>query len=818
MRQSNGASQPDEDELDDMFDDGAQVPSGLEDIDLSEAAVLSTRLRNCYKNSKAENLAAFLKLGMDGRKKLRNYGKKTEAELRSIVLTLIRTAAHLNPVAANPRPFAKKLPPSYERLKGLAYPWKAITAQDWESYRTAVGVAGDTIVGEVAMQLGTRWPSRAGTEKVEEYLSLHYTSIPSLKRMGRVKLNTLALVVAYLAENPGFGKEAFACFEDLRAMPQLKCLSDVEVEILERRLFKAEREQVTLEELAVVHKVTRERIRQIEAGILDSIRDGRNGKRVTDLLDREASRIFSRLCLGEMVLPVHELANRCAVVFGFQQLAIYTEAPTLAAWLDKRFTRMGHLWVDSTVTDWVGIRARFASLEASRLPLPSQVLEQEFSATPQEVRAWCQITERGIWYEGYILSKMEARQRRAAIAHRLASARASQVVTTVQLLSHWPSPVRNVRGFERLLGYAIRSTPSLFLSSSQVAVPLHDRYAPAPLASNAVVMEERETEVNDTSSEANASEKLEQFVNEKGPLSLGDLKAQTGVLSDLLQLSEVSIAIYLTQNPTAFVRIAPGLYDTRNRWKEPSRIERARMRLLESNDVRRYCLSRYAGEPAGTLFPLWDHEQERRWLKWGESALERNLFTSLLSMSSPEEWREASPAERDYWKSRKTSARWWLPVPDFSGAPPNKPSVESVLLVAAVVRMQGGISWIRANNYLGATQVVERAGYSAIMFATALGFLEPNVPSGFVRMQAAPRMEEIWGEWLRLLTKCPRPTWNERFVAGMIDRAIESAQKGQLGWLRASDLRALRDSDETQELGSMSHETASRDDSDDIKI
>ncbi|MFT3783690.1 MAG: hypothetical protein QM790_16885 [Nibricoccus sp.] len=733
-------------------------------------------------------------MGSSNRFRLRNYGEKSEFELQGIVGTLMDSTTPDE--AIEPVVVLQDWEACLDGIEAHPKPWSLLGDEQWFLFQEKLGWAKDVLISEVAVHLDRKWPSKLKEECVGDYLAYDRAAVPTLERMGRVKLSTLACVLTHLVKNPNFGTEELADFDEMLRCPQLRSLDAMESDILWTRLLKPEPEQVTLEAIARQHGVTRERIRQVEASLLKSIKRSRFAEQVRNLRKRKEYDIFSQLADGELVISEGELLARTSSLSGAILLAIYIDFGSVREWLNSCFIKRNDCWTSTQSVDWEAIQERLSKLHEGRLPLPAAIVERDFGVDIQQLRAWGKITGKGIVYSGYLLSGRDANQRRAAIAHSLAVYHNLATQPYLSLVERWPLPNDPRKDLERAVVSAIRSAPSLFVSSSNSFVP---RFAstslvplpPAPCESSS--SGEQMVDSEDASSEMPSVERLDTWIQRKGPITVAELKSIREQWPEDARIAYSSLGVFLTQSRSIFMRLAPGLYERQKSYPDPERIEMARKKLLDPNQVKQYCLARLAGEEPSTLFPLWDNEQELRWIEWGEQNLSPVLHESLLNISRPDRWQPAgNEVQISRWAMRVKSARWLLPLAKFSDPPKIRPSIDDIIILGYSAKLRGSTSWIRANQLVGSGHVHERGGYVALALAVGFGFIEA-ASSPWKVHYAADNNSKVWERWENIITNHPHSCWDDPWIQAAMDEALQACEEKRRGWLTAADWRLIVD-------------------------
>lgn len=768
--------------------EGGGAPEGIASYPLEAFPDLPVRLRHCYEWSNCSSLGGFLALKTEGRFSLRNYGRKTEAALRSIVSNLAarnwysESALKAADSAGSNGKYSSE--PSFEILRAHEKPWNLITEEMWSAWGQRLKSKASLRVSDVASILELRWPGNMRSATLGDFIAVSLEEFSGLHRMGKVKMKTIVLSVAYSVYYDD--QPELDSIERILDLPALRNLDERERFILEKRLLVPERLQMTLEAVSREQGVTRERIRQVEKIILNRLKESACGTRIGQLLEASKADIFQRLSVGELYLTSEQLIAKEHEFGGPQLLAIYLEGRTLRAWLDARFFKIKDCWFCGTTEEWSTIERRLAGWRAEQLPLPEAVVAGSSNVTVREARSYFRCSGHAVPFEGYFLPSGNVLAKRSARLHAFIAAEAWSGKDPAFAAEACSEATGVGDGIDHARhGYrAIMSTPSLFLASPGAVVPIHQASPWRPTRIEFI------EDFEDTSNIPNAESKIVSVVRRIGPSTLNAAIEACGKDPNV-EVAPGSVGAIVSQS-RRFVRLAPGLYDVRDCANYPDRIEQARALMLNERDVRRYCFAKHSGEELASMYPLWDAEQEKRWALWGKSALASDVWGSLMVVSSPEEWPKGSALNYADWAQWKADGRWRYKVTWNDDLPTDIPSVRDVLLVAQYCRLVGHITWIRANHVLGATQVTERAGLSAVVLGVILGLVAPSGRTRWLSQRSHPEFDREWIDYENLLIADPELSWNNPIFQSRFSRASLRAASGELGWVEANEISVLR--------------------------
>jgi hypothetical protein len=769
--------------------EGERMPKWLSSYKLETHPDLNVRLLHIYETSGVDNLGDFLRFGTDKRFSFRNYGRMSEAFLRNVVSDLLLKFGHQGIDSDIPgESIADKGPigPSFDSLLASEKPWRLISSDVWDAWAKTLEPAVNRRISDIADLFRLPWPNNARDVVLSRFLGLALDRLDSIPHFGKKRKRTVVLAIAYAAMFPNEEGRQFGNAEEILQVPILRNLDKRERFILEKRLLTPEPLQVTLDVAGREQGVTRERIRQIETIILRQLRESSYRPKIAKLLENSKVDIFQRLAGGEHCLTEARLESVEDTFGGPLLLAVYVEGKTLRAWLDANFLKQACGWFSGTREEWQLLERRLRQWRAEQFPLPESVVAGSSNVTVREARAYFELTGVLIPFEGYFLPSATASNKRAVRLHSFASSQ--------NMFGHDPALI--AEAFARATiegdaaqhvrsGYkAILTTPTLFLASPGASVPI---YQGAPWREQFISLID---DADGSQSKTNESFLVE-MMRKCGPISLNNFADQCLATKERLGLAASSVGAMVSQS-VRFGRLAPGLYDLRELGSDSARITKGRELLLSERDVRRYCFAKQSGEDLVSMFPLWDFGQEMRWALWGKTELPPDVWGSLMAVSSPERWRLESESDRPEWLRRKAESRWRLKVSWHDDLPDDVPRLRDVLLVARCAKALGSMTWIRANYALGASQVNERIGMSAVILAVILGLIEPLGKSRWGIQRPNSAFEREWTTYENALLADPELTWQNSTIAERFAKASLHAASGELGWVETNEISVLR--------------------------
>jgi hypothetical protein len=257
------------------------------------------RLINCYEHCNYSDLYSFLKLG-EKRFKIRNYGKGSEEKLRQAITKRLEShGLEGSSVTAVNR--EKNYLTILEQLQKGKSAKKLISERDWDFIRKAIKdnfkESLSYPISKIALQIGMYWPLEGGPYANNSIHDLIDYSIPELfkiRSLGIKKVNTFVACVINVYTKGGI----VTCDNIEGAIQSLwesSNLSKKEQRMITLRYGIQEERKHTLEELAHLFEVTRERTRQIIKKAFKKIHYNPNFERLAPFILAQKNGIWNLL-------------------------------------------------------------------------------------------------------------------------------------------------------------------------------------------------------------------------------------------------------------------------------------------------------------------------------------------------------------------------------------------------------------------------------------------------------------------------------------------------------------------------------------------
>lgn len=533
-------------------------------------------------------------------------------------------------------------------------------------------------------------------------------------------------------------------------------------DILHRRYGLNGQPDETLEEVGQDYDVTRERIRQLEAGALRRLRTRITRAPIHHLLTETAAAQWAKLSVGDDWVTFKSLPDCRKRLDGHVLLAIKLMGLTLSGWLDRVAGRLTHGWCESAA-DVEAIRdaARAAKAALETLSIPRLAGDLAPAIEPRLLRAaWVLELGARLHLDYAVGDRVGPRLKRVIGLHTLlgrAPLGLEDQVLLAQYHRSYPDDVCNVRDAEIVM----QAAPHLFIQiiDGRWAALGEPGVPPTPGAAPTVRLQSSEES-------GTIGHALEQALAQRGLSRIGDLIQDADLILPENR-SVNSIGPVLLTRSDRFGRALPGVYGLIEQIPAPDDPLLGDLScLLNEDQARLFALGRYAGEPR-TAYPLWSMQAEERLCRWARHGAAPEVFNALLAVARPERWPNVH--DLDEWRDLKHRfGRFGLGFALRKERAYGRPDLDRVLAGAVLAEAEEGLSWISANRILG-HRVESYAGAGLLAVLALLGAVRTPLGDGFAwqrRHMPGPRLVEI-----------------RELLSG------ELSQKGQLDWKGPTGLR-----------------------------
>ena len=540
----------------------------------------------------------------------------------------------------------------------------------------------------------------------------------------------------------------------------------------------------TLEQIGQALRLTRERVRQIEAEGLGELR------RITSPRLPESIRLSSHeqwlaLVSSSDYLLARDLKVSMDMLSPWFLLALDLHGMTILEWLDEFAQKTDGGWISSEweIDKFDAVRRRYRARFADAR-FPCMLSELADGHTDNMVMAALAF-EGFSTYETYVIGtekRLTIRLRRAVHLHALLG-RIGRCMPILELVSLLVASSPKDRCSTRDCEIVMRQYSHLFLEVMEGVWAALGCVGDMP------------KEDSSTSIDGKLDQHSRRYLNTvrlprsgiaatiaaelalAGPTSLGELMSRAHEYLPAGR-SVSSVGVSMSQRKDVFCRVLPGVYALHHQVPSGAELLAAPPEyLLQEDQARIYALARRAGEPWGA-YPLWVPETEYLMCAWAQQLGKRELRDSLLAVAQFEKWPDQIGGEA--WQARAIRAGCFsLQFPMRTEAL-GVPSLDRVFAACLHVRDRGYISWVSGNRVLK-RRVSEYWSAGLIAILVAIGALEDAAPDWQEPHLPGP----ILDEWITHMESTRRKEgkldWDSHIGRTLIDRAVRAPVRG--GWV-----------------------------------
>jgi hypothetical protein len=572
-------------------------------------------------------------------------------------------------------------------------------------------------------------------------------------------------------------------------------------EILSRRFGLKGMSKQTLEEIGRDLKVTRERIRQVEAKELRRTRELCTRFPLAPQLDDERRRLAEKLFGNRVHAKRAEVEALCRKLDGHLDLAVELTGQRSVEWLmsDAHETTHGFLRQDADLQLFQECVDELVRRSADA-PMPRSLEAVTAGLDTQHAAAAVDIALGWHVAHGYVFRRRPGtRALRTAMLHGLLST-FGRPHGVADLLTRYHETAPRDLCSDRDLIIVMEAATHLFLEIEEARWAALGPYGepPAPAMRDLELAAAPDEEAIDDGTVASA---LERALRDRGPTRVGTL------IDDALDIlpsgrSPRSVGPTLLMNPSRFVRALPGVWALCEQIPDERELAGADNLdyLLNPTQARTYALARHAGEPWG-CYPLWTPTAEMRFCRWARRHGEPELLSSLLAIATIDAWPTAAEDKATWSDAKERGARFELcfePRQTYFALKPDR-----VLALALALDDHGTLGWITVNRILRyqacahiAAQVLGTLSLMGITVAPVEG-TPWQLPH-----QRGPRLAEWIGRLSELIHREGEVDWQHeelhgdgaQFVASAVNGSSELAveEMDELESLMADHRRAMQ--------------------------
>lgn len=563
-------------------------------------------------------------------------------------------------------------------------------------------------------------------------------------------------------------------------------LADRDRAVIERRYGFLTGKVETLEEIAFSYKLTRERIRQIEAKQLKRIGRTKLSKDLRTSFEREIASRLVRATEGLAYIKASEVPQVIRKLDAADRFAIDILYESREKFLSGLATRWRGNWLlpplvkDDLKEILKTVRTRLASI-----CLPAAMSEVAAGMPEDRVRAAIALDSDLSIVEGYVFAgRVGARALRTIGLHQCLVA-SGRFLEVSDLVSRYQRAAPNDKHS------SVRDAMIVMLMAPHLFLGVFDRHWHGVGDGGDVTKTlQARSDLADLGTDHDAPESanyegirvlLRRILRDRGPLRFVDLRERA--VRRLHGKSPHSVGpILLTSGD--FVRPLPGIYALPDQIPAASSILfEPPSFLLAEEQVRYLAEARYAGEAYGP-FPMWIPESEYALCRWARTNCNPDLFQSLLSVASIDRW-PVSTEEREHWSSlKRTHSRYCLAVPPRYPIRQLWPPLDRLLAACIVARQNKGLSWITANRVLK-RRLDAHVSPGLLALMVALGALE--APAHWQMFhKAGDRLTTVAESLSRCLHERGTLDWDSSAGKHLLEEDLTLARSGaSSGWVDA---------------------------------
>ncbi len=680
----------------------------------------STRLKNAISDAARRGLLPHASLheyaqagpdAMRAYESLSKIGNRLKSELEELLNNTIKRLAsstddileYLNPIQW----------PSTDYLFGPdETQWKARIAE-----LQRLDPAGEQHIKPAAFQIGLYWPDNLSTVRIRDFYGTHIDEALNFVRPGLTEAEFQAstqTLMTVLDECMQRRRQLTVTLDSKYIFRSLLgTLTLRESDVIDQRYGITDERRKTLQHIANRFGLTRERVRQIEASALETLKEP---LRLADLkLYLHASRnATAEVLLGsEHCASVKAIEERYGQLNGMTKLAVdCCHGGNILNYADANYKfHIDVYYMLDIPVERLGSELGTIESAIHRIDLPANLehVASQINVSTDAVRIYAASSQHMAIYRNCIYQgKLTPRTRRAINILHIAMTRfEGNAVPFNQLYSTYLSVFPEDQCSDRDLRIVFSSFGHLFINLTDAGYWIVNRYSllPRPESTSSL----RDSELYKPASKGTLQTALVELTNEIGPAPLLEIRKE--FTRRYPKWSRNSVFALLSDRPY-FIRMAPGVMGTVDSSCEPEDVERYEF-MFTKRQVLYYILARLSD--ARFDYPLWIPALEYAWCRWGEINLPRDLFNALLYVSNPHTW-AVSAHERDQWLSK---------IEQHSGkvafSPPpvpysKTPTLKKTAAVAFFAADKPTLSWMDINRVIG-RRIDDRVSlnYAALM-------------------------------------------------------------------------------------------------------
>ena len=705
--------------------------------ELSDQEVLMVRgmgkktLREIRDKTVEYLIQSLLRAGPPQEKGTEGYGKEFCTVARRIIESQIRVV--------NPSP----------KLLGL---WRAIILE--KNYT-------DLSIRHICFEAGAKWPGMKSVYSemsVGELLDCSWNELLQLKAFGKNKAEAFFRVLAFLASGCWAESKNKDPEEEMkRIITIFPGLKKIEAKVLEYRIGKDAKPK-TLEEIATINKITRERVRQIQKSALSKLRSERNLAAIDKFLTANEKKIWYLLGGVKGIISENDkfedLADQLPYKIRFS-IQVFTGSKVtgerfphaLRTFLNNRYKFVNGCWynvpIDPDEIEMLLFMLKGEFSAAQSMVLKKALIEKFSRFGEEKIEYALSMTEEIHSYHGYCSKQ------------KFTSAKKREVKLHVILahLSKGRSPVyfdkifayyQKLNPFERssysTLRHTLENCPTFFCRFSMhqwISAGRAEDFEHIYTAAENIEMQN--LTINYRKELTSQPRVIYDYLRREGVSKKAEILNETRAAGTAL--NTISLGFYL-EDHDCFLMFAPLLWGIRAKQSKKRFIEESRKKALDRTNYKAFILSKYA-EFDTRQFPLWDSIFEKELLLWAENGDESDHET--LSLLLKEKIIKRGREEGD--KARNSNQPLSFKPPSLKEKDFKFPNSADLMSALLWLRENESISWIQS-NYLAGRSLTSKKGVGVIFSLRLLGLIEPT-GNCFQLHLANPSVENLVRELLQ---------------------------------------------------------------------
>ena len=698
----------------------------------------------------------------------------------------------------------------FEELLACDRPVGKITEELWQTWCLTIGdtLAADMKIAEIAARYKLVWPYMKRHELVSKYLDFPLHKITHLYTFGNKKIRTLVLCIASLILDfvPSENSQVTEINKDEQPIQanielcditnlvqnELANLSDREQHVAKKRYGLDCESPCTLEEIAGVLGVTRERVRQIQIKVVERLKVSAMGALLPGMLSKlDADEIWARLSSSGVIYKAD--VNRAfeKQLKGEFMLALECCGMTVATWLSTIATEGALAWYRSSFSQYelaMLLLKVEVLIQQAGMPLPLPTISQHLGISENDAGMLICLSSKYKMFEGFTFEgSIGARARRTVHLHQLLNSETTFLsLQNLVVLHNYQFPKESCT--TRDADIVMREAPHLFVmlgdkgwcSIGSYQADKSYRSDPSIIDNDAA----QQTDPVEMADDSNVTSIITTILRNRGLSNFMDIVTEfQNIAGNTYSAHSVGPTLFTRDD---FVKFAPSIYGLREHLKGFG-VSTSDL-LLNDHDCQLFIMARYAGEAFGS-FRLWNPVMEYKWYQWLEKRSNEELRASFYFIATPEEWpvNNKSAQELKYKIKQQADTYHLLKEPKYIGS--SLPDIRSIYALIRYAKDNGSINWISANLVLG-RRIDDYHTAIDIAFLVCFGALEPAYNWQMLH-KAKDDVTDIENKLSNMLHCGQGADWKSPVGEFLLDIFTININVNDMGWVDVSSLNSL---------------------------